>query len=189
MAFLNSEQIKSMGFKSVGDNVELSEKASYYNCKNISIGSNTRIDDFCVLSAGDDGIEIGNHVHIAVGVSVIGVAKICIKDFAGLSSRVSVYSSSDDYSGHFMTNPTISSEFTNVTHGEVSIGKHVIVGSGAVILPNVTLEDGVAIGALSLVTKSCKEFNIYMGIPAKKIKERSTNLLSLEFEFIEKNKI
>lgn len=186
MAFLSKDQIESMGFKSIGENVLLSDKASYYNCKNIAIGNNTRIDDFTVLSAGEGGIEIGQYVHIAIGVSVIGSGKILIKDFAGLSSRVSVYSSNDDYSGEFMTNPTVPDSFTNVSHGVVIIGRHVIVGSGSVILPNVTLEDGVAIGALSLVTKSCSEFGVYIGTPAKKIKERSRNLLSLESQLMNK---
>lgn len=180
MAFLNEDQIESMGFKSIGENVLLSDKASYYNCKNITIGSNTRIDDFAVLSAGEGGIEIGQYVHIAIGASIIGAGAIYIKDFAGLSSRVSIYSSNDDYSGEFMTGPTVSSEFTNVTHAPVVIGKHVIVGSGSVILPNVTLEEGVAIGALSLVTKDCSAFGVYIGTPAKRIKERKRDLLELE---------
>lgn len=180
MSFLDSEQIKSMGFKSVGENVLLSSKASYYNCKNISIGNNTRIDDFAVLSAGEGGIEIGCHVHIAIGVSIMGAGKILIEDFAGLSSRVSVYSSNDDYSGMFMTGPTIPAEFTNVTDGAVTIGRHAIVGSGTVILPNININEGVAVGALSLVTKDCEEFGIYMGTPAKKIKERKRDLLELE---------
>lgn len=184
MAFLSKEQIQSMGFKSVGENTLLSDKASYYNCKNISIGNNTRIDDFCVLSAGEGGIKIGSYVHIAIGVSLIGNEIITVKDFAGLSSRVSIYSSNDDYSGEYMTNPMIPSEFTNVTHGAVSIGKHVIVGSGSVILPNLTLEDGVAIGALSLVTKNCTEFGVYIGTPAKRVKERSRLLLDLEYQLV-----
>ena len=172
MSFLSKEQIESMGFKSVGENVLLSEKASYYNCKNISIGNNVRIDDFAVLSAGIDGIEIGSYIHIAVFSSLIGAGKITLKDFCNISSKVSIYSSNDNYSGEYMTNPMVPVELTNVNHAPVSIGKHVIVGSGSVILPNVTLEDGVAIGALSLVTKNCEEFGIYMGTPAKKIKER-----------------
>ena len=184
MAFLSKEQIESMGFKSVGENALLSDKASYYNCKNISIGSNVRIDDFVVLSAGVDGIEIGNYIHIAVFSSLIGAGKIILKDFCNISSKVSIYSSNDDYSGEFMTNPMIPSEFTNVTHGAVSIGKHVIVGSGAIILPNVILKDGVAIGALSLVTKDCEEFGVYIGAPAKRIKNRKRDLLSLEKELI-----
>lgn len=180
MAFLSKEQIDSMGFKSVGENTLLSDKASYYNCKNISIGNNVRIDDFVVLSAGVDGIEIGSYIHIAVFSSIIGAGKIILKDFCNISSRVSIYSSNDDYSGEYMTNPMIPSEFTNVTHGAVSIGKHVIVGSGSVILPNVILEDGVAVGALSLVTKDCGAFGVYIGTPAKKVKERKRDLLELE---------
>jgi len=188
MAFLDSEQIKSMGFKSVGENVLLSDKASYYNCKNISIGNNVRIDDFAVLSAGVDGIEIGSYIHIAVFSSLIGAGKITLKNFCNISSKVSIYSSNDDYSGEYMTNPMVPIQFTNVSHAPVHIGKHVIVGSGSVILPNVTLGDGVAIGALSLVTKDCEAFGVYIGTPAKKIKERKRDLLDLENKLLEFSK-
>ena len=180
MAFLTEEKIKEMGFRDIGENCLLSDKASYYNCKNITIGSNTRIDDFAVLSAGDGGIEIGSYVHIAIGVSVIGAAKISLKNFVGLSSRVSIYSSNDDYSGNYLTNPMVPNQYTNVTSSEVIIAEHVIVGSGSIILPGVTLEKGVAVGALSLVTKNCTEFGIYIGVPAKRIKERKRDLLDIE---------
>lgn len=180
MAFLSMEKIKAMGFQSVGKNIYLSDKASYYNCKNIIIGNNTRIDDFAVLSAGEGGIEIGSYVHLAIGVSLIGGGKILIKNFAGLSSRVSVYSSNDDYSGSYMTGPMVPSQYTNVKSSDVIIEEHVIVGSGTVILPGIVLEKGVAVGALSLVTKNCREFGVYIGTPAKKIKERSRNILILE---------
>lgn len=185
MAYLSEEQIQKMGFKNIGNNVQLSDKASYYNCQNISIGSNVRIDDFCVLSAGEGGITIGNYIHIAVYSSLIGAGRIILKDFCNISSKVSIYSSNDDYSGKFMTNPTVPVEFTNVSHAPVTIGKHVIIGSGSVILPNVILEDGVAIGALSLVNRSCGSFGIYSGVPAKKIKSRDTQLLNLEEVLIE----
>ena len=188
MAYLTRDEILAMGFKYVGENTLLSDKASYYNCKNIVIGSNSRIDDFAVLSAGDGGIIIEDHVHIAVYSSLIGAKRIKLKNFSGISSHVAIYSSSDDYSGNYMTNPTVPSEFTNVSHGDVTIGQHVIVGSGSIILPNTTLEDGVAIGALSLVNKSCEGFYIYSGTPVKKIKQRSQNLLKLEEKLIEQKK-
>ena len=182
MAFLTEEQIKAMGFHHVGENCLLSDKASYYNCNNIVIGNNVRIDDFCVLSAGIGGIEIGSHIHIAVYSSLIGAGKIVLKDFSNISSKVAIYSSNDDYSGQFMTNPTVPSKYTNVTSSDVIIGKHVIVGSGCVILPGVTLETGVAVGALSLVNKNCSEFGIYIGTPVKRIKERKRDLLELEIK-------
>ena len=101
-------------------------------------------------------------------------------DFCNLSSRVSIYSSSDDYSGQTLTNPTVPDEFKNVTHAPVRLGRHVIVGSGSVILPGVSIGQGVAIGALSLVKQDCDEFGIYAGNPARRIKERSRALLELE---------
>ncbi|NOT64915.1 MAG: acyltransferase [Methylotenera sp.] len=184
MALLTRAEIEHMGFVSVGINVLISDKASIYNCSNITLGSNVRIDDFCVLSAGSGGIVVGNNVHIAVYASLIGAGKIILSDFCNISSRVSIYSSSDDYSGDAMTNPMVPAAYTNVAHADVFVGKHVIIGSGSVILPGVTLDIGVAIGALSLIRQDCKAFGIYAGVPAKLIKKRKRNLLELEKAFL-----
>ncbi len=180
MAMLSREVIEQMGFASVGDEVQISDRVSIYGCARISFGNNVRVDDFCVLSAGVGGIFIGSNVHVAVYSSLIGAGKITLSDFCNISSRVSIYSSNDDYSGATMTNPTVPNEYTGATHADVVLGRHVIVGSGSVILPGLTLEDGVAVGALSLVTKSCKAFGIYAGNPARRIRERRLDLLDLE---------
>ena len=181
---LSNQQIREMGFKSVGKNVMLSDKASYYNCKNIQIGDNVRIDDFCVLSTGVGGINIGNYIHISVGATLIGAGKITLSDFSAVSLHVSIFSSNDDYSGKYLTNPTVPSEFTGVSHADVFVGRHAIIGAGSVILPGAVLEDGVAIGALSLVSKRCTEFGVYVGSPVKKISERKRDLLELEKRFL-----
>lgn len=184
MAQLSREAIDKMGFAAVGADVMISDRASFYNCKNISIGNNTRVDDFCVLAAGVGGIFIGDFVHLAVGVTLIGAGRITLCDYSGLSSRVSVYSSSDDYTGGAMTNPTIPAEYTAVESADVFFAKHVIVGSGTVILPGVTLEEGVAVGALSLVNRSCLEFGVYAGNPARRVKERKRDFLALEKKLV-----
>ena len=181
---LSREAIEALGFAFAGENIQISDRASFYGTHRISLGNNTRVDDFCVLSAGLGGISIGNHVHIAVGASLIGAGKITISDFCNISSRVSIYSSSDNYSGSAMTNPTIPNEYTDVMHADIFFDKHVIVGSGSVILPGVTLEKGVAIGALSLVKKNCTAFGIYAGNPVRRIKERKDDLLELEKKFM-----
>lgn len=185
MGLLSREQIEAMGFRRVGENCRLSDRASYYNCANIAIGDNVRIDDFCVLSAGAGGIEIGSYVHVAVYTSLIGAGKIVLADFSNISSRVSIYSSSDDYSGAAMTNPMVPPEFTNVAHADVTVGRHAIIGSGSVVLPGVVLDDGVSVGALSLVNRSCSPFGIYAGVPARRIKERKRDLLALEARLLE----
>lgn len=184
MAMLSREAIEQMGFAAIGENVQISNRASFFGTDRIALGSNVRIDDFCVLSAGIGGIEIGQYVHIAVYSSLIGAGKIVLSDFCNVSSRVSIYSSNDDYSGATMTNPTVPSDYTGVTHADVFLGKHVIVGSGSVILPGVMLQEGVAVGALSLVTKSCVAFGIYAGNPARRIRERKRDLLELERAFL-----
>jgi galactoside O-acetyltransferase len=184
-SFYTEEELLEIGFAFIGNGVKLSRKTSVYNPNKISIGDYSRIDDFCVLAAGDGGIEIGAYVHVAINVSLLGKGKITISDFAGISSRTAIYSSNDDYSGEYLTNPTIDSKFTNVTNAPVYIGKHAIIGSGCVILPGVNIGEGASIGALSLINKDCKAFKIYVGIPAKAIKNRSRKFLKLEKQFLE----
>lgn len=180
MAILTREEIEQMGFATVGNNVFISTKASFYGTSRIHIGNNVRIDDFCVISAGEGGVFVGDYIHIAVYSSLIGSGRITLMDYSNISSRVSIYSSNDDYSGNFMSNPMVPNEYTNVMHAPVVIGKHVIIGSGSVILPGVVLGDGAAIGALSLVKDNCDDFYIYAGNPLKKIKPRQQNLLKKE---------
>ncbi|MGE5466692.1 MAG: acyltransferase [Ignavibacteria bacterium] len=180
MAFLSRQQLDAIGFATVGENVLVSERASFHNPAAIRLGSNVRIDDFCVLSAGAGGIEIGDFVHVAVYTSLIGAGRILLSDFTNLSSRVAIYSSNDDYSGATMTNPMVPAEYKNVTSGDVVLEKHVIVGSGSVVLPNVTLHQGAAVAALSLVAASVPAFTIVGGVPARAIKKREDGLLALE---------
>jgi len=180
MAFYSREQLDKMGFKYLGKDVLISDKSSIHNIKNISIGDYSRIDDFTILSAGDGGIEIGRYIHVACFTSLIGKGKITLKDFSNISSRVAIYSSNDDYSGAFMTNPCVPTHLTNVSHADVVIGKHVIIGSGSVILPGVTLDDGCSVGAMSLVNKSVDSLNVVVGIPAKVKGIRNKNMMELE---------
>lgn len=169
-SFYNEEELKKIGFKKYGENVKISRKASIYSAEKISIGNNVRIDDFCIISGN---IKIGNYVHIAAFSALFaGEAGIEFKDFSGVSSRVTVYGVSDDYSGEFMTNPTIRDEFRKITNKKVLIGEHCIVGASSVILPGVTLEEGVSIGACSLVNKNCKEWTVNIGTPIKYLKDR-----------------
>lgn len=184
MAYLTEQQLKDYGFLHVGKNVKVSDKVSIYGASRISIGDHSRIDDFCVLSAGEGGIYIGRNVHIAVFCSLMGQGRIEMKDFSGLSSRVAIYSSSDDYTGRSLTNPTVPDKYKKVAHGPVILGKHVIVGVGSAILPNVEIGDGSAIGALSLVTKNVEPGIIAGGNPAQKLIPRKQNIFNLEQDLL-----
>ncbi len=184
MGLLSRQCLDEMGFASVGARVRISDKASFYGCGNISIGDDVRIDDFCVLSAGPGGICIGKNVHVAVFSSLIGAERIVLEDFSNISSRVSIYSNTDDFSGECMTNPTIPERFVNVRKAAVVVGRHVVIGAGTVILPGVTLGEGVAVGALSLVKDDLEDFGVYAGVPVRYIRPRSRKVLEVEKEFM-----
>jgi galactoside O-acetyltransferase len=175
------DELEQFGFAQVGSNVSISRKCSIYGAGSIRIGSNVRIDDFCILSGV---ITIGSNIHIAAYTALYGGGKIALHDFCNLSSRVSIYSVSDDYSGETMTNPMIPERFKHIERAPVTLGRHVIVGSGSIVLPGVTIGEGGAVGALSLVTKDLDPWGIYAGIPVRKIKDRKRTLLELEAEFL-----
>ena len=181
-SFYSSYELNELGLASFGENVLISHKVSIYGAEKISIGNNVRIDDFCILSGK---ITIGDYIHIAAYTALYGGDKgIIIQDFANLSSRTSIYSISDDYSGETMTNPMIPDKFKNIQSEEVIIERHVIIGSGCVVLPGVVLKEGSSFGAMTLVNRSSESWSINAGIPFKKIKNRRKELLKLEEIFL-----
>lgn len=105
MAYLTQQQLKALGFKSLGKNVKISDKASIYDAERIEIGDNSRIDDFCVVSGG---ISLGRHVYIGPQCLLAGGEKgIVMEDFVTLAYGVRVFTQSDDYTGETMTNSTV----------------------------------------------------------------------------------
>ncbi len=186
MGFLSEEKLKEMNFKHIGKNVKVSDKATIYNCDKISIGDNSRIDDFCAISGK---IEIGQNVHIAAQCLLNGgIEGIVMEDFSGLAYGVKLIVSSDDYVDGYMTNPTVPLEYKKVYEKAIVIKKHVIIGANAVVLPGVTLGFGSSVGTTSLVTKDTEDLGVYVGVPAKQVRKRGDKLIELEKEFREKYK-
>lgn len=180
-SFYSEEELARLGLKKYGKNVKISRHASIYGAEKVSIGDNVRIDDFCILSGH---IELGNYIHIAAYSALYGGDEgIFISDFANLSSRIAVYSVSDDYSGETLTSPMIPDKHKHVVSEPVHIGRHVIIGSTSVVLPGVVIPDGCAFGCFSFVNRSTEAWSIYAGIPVKKLKDRKKDLLELEKEF------
>lgn len=165
----------------IGKNVMISPRAVIYNEDKLEIGDNVRIDDFCVLSCGGR-LTIGNHVHIACYTALYGGYGIEIGDFVGISAHCAIYSASDDYSGRAMSNPTVPDRFKRVQSGRVRIGRHVLIGQGSTVMPDLVIGEGAAIGAHSFVNADCEEWMIYAGVPARIMNPRLKNVLKLEME-------
>jgi len=182
MSYFTQDELNKLPFKYIGKNVKISKHCTIYNFDNIEIDDNSRIDDFCVISGK---IKIGTNVHITpMSLLAGGIEGILLEDFTTLAYGVKVFSQSDDYSGFTMTNSTIPTIYKKEYKKEVLIKKHSIIGAGSIIMPGVILEDGTSVGAMSLVRKSTKPWGIYVGNPAKRIKDRKKDLLELEKQYL-----
>jgi galactoside O-acetyltransferase len=181
--YYTEDDLKNAGFKALGKNVRIAKNNTIIGLENIVIGDNVRIDGYCaIITAGDGWLNIGSYIHIGGCCYLSAGDGIRMEDFSGLSQGVRIYSRTDDYSGKHLTNPTVPERYTGITRGTVVLGRHVIIGSGSVILPKVTIGDGSSVGALSLVTKDLDPWGVYFGCPAKRLKSRSKRLLELEAE-------
>jgi len=182
--YLTEIDLWDFGFKSIGKNVRISSDCRIYGAENISIGNNVRIDDFTILAAVNGNIDLGNYVFIARNCHLSGSKGITIDDFSSMAANTVLYSASDDYSGSYMTAQAIPKKYTKLIGGKISIKKHVIIGSSCNIFGPATIEEGCSIGAMTLIQKDLLPWGIYVGIPAKRIKDRKKDLLLLEKQFI-----
>lgn len=178
-SFYSPEELPNLGFGKIGKNVLISKNANFYNPQNIFLSDNVRIDDFCILSAGSR-ISIGSYVHISAFVALFGGSGIKIGNFCSISSFSAIYSESDDFSGNSLVNPWFSREFKpGYKAGCITMENFSIIGANCTLMPGISLGEGTAIGSNSLVNADCEGWNIYLGIPAKRIRKRSKKILDL----------
>jgi len=172
MGFLSNSEMYRAGIRVFGENVMVSDKCSIYG--DIEIGHDVRIDDFCILSGK---IKLGSHIHIGAYCALYGKYGIVMEDYSGLSPRCTVFSASDDFSGDYLISPMNPPEYTNVEGGVVKLNKFVQIGAGTIIMPQVIIGEGAAIGAMSFVKCSIPNWRIYVGNPLHFLKHRSKGLL------------
>jgi len=175
-SFYTEKELAELGLKKYGKSVLISRKSSIFAPESISIGENVRIDDFCVLS-GD--ITIGSHIHIAAYCGLFGSMGIELHDFSGLSSRVTIYSAMDDFSGNYLVGPNQKEGTTNVQGGLVVVKRYAIIGTNTTVFPNIIINEGAVIGAHSLVNRDVKEWSVNVGSPIRYLSDREKGLLNL----------
>ena len=172
----------------MGKNVIIGKTVRIRYPELVEIGDNVIIDDFTYISTA---LKIDSYVHISAGAKIIG-GKNCTVSFGSFSTlapNVVLAAGSDDYMAGLAT-PLVDAKFKGqVEYGDIKIGKHCIVGAGTVILPGVTLQEGSAVGALSLVKTDLESWTLYAGTPAELIKGRDEEaILKLEQDFLKNDR-
>ena len=185
-SYYSYKELSELGLKSFGENVLISKKASIYTPDQISIGSNVRIDDFCLLVGN---IKLGNYIHVSPYASIHGTGggSVTMEDFTGLSSYCTIYASSDDYGGDYLTNPTVEEKYKKTIFSDIVLERYSTLGLHSVLLPFSYLSEGVALGAMSLAKSHLEAWGIYVGVPCRRIKERSKGCKELEKQFLSAN--
>jgi galactoside O-acetyltransferase len=145
----------------------------------IRIGRNVRIDAFAVLSPGEDGIEIGDDVHIGVGVRLFGSGgRIVIGDGASLSPGATVFTACDDFTDGSLVGPQHPNHLRHVTSGAVKIGRQAALGCNSVVLPGCDIAPWAILGACSLLKCAVPSRAIFAGVPARLVGWRGTSTLA-----------
>ena len=114
----------------------------------ISLGSNVYFGGGCVIQSMHGKITIGNHVMFGPGVHIHGGNHI--------TNKVGVYM--DQVKKEPGSDP------------EITIEDDVGIGANAIILSGVHVGQGAVIGAGSIVTNDVPPYEIWVGNPAKRIK-------------------
>lgn len=138
----------------IGSGSTLHMMARIYDPRHIAIGDDTILGEKITLDGrkqlpnSEGGIEIGSHTDIA--------------------SEVMIWSSQ-----HNVNDPKFSA-----IEKKVTIGDYVFIGPRAIILPDVNIGTGAIIAAGAVVTKNVPDYEIWAGVPARKIGERKVKNLS-----------
>lgn len=170
---------------------------AYYNIKriimnlhpDIYIGKNTIIENGAILSTRYGGsISIGEGCHISNGAQILTCGgKIEIGNYSTVNPYAMVYGqgclkigngvriatqSAILPSNHIFSDRESYIYKQGLSSKGIVIEDDVWIGSGVKVLDGVTIRKGCVIGANSVVTKSTEEYGIYVGISARKIRNR-----------------
>lgn len=115
----------------------------------LSIGANTWIGQYNNLRAGGGDIRIGSDCLISQFCTIIA-----------------------SNHGH-RRDATIQSQPPQQSRIGVCVGDDVWLGAGCVVTAGVTIRRGAIIGANAVVTQDVPEYEIWGGVPARKIGERT----------------
>ena len=161
---------------SFGEDVWISRMVEIKRPHLVSVGNHIAIDSGFYITTG---AKLGDYIHIAPYVCVIGGEKGMIKmgSFTNISAGGRIICGSDSFKGEgLITAPGIPPEFRDRLIIEPVIFEDFAnTGAAVTILPGVTLGEGSVIAAGSLVTKDTEPWVIYKGVPARPYLKRDSS--------------
>ena len=153
--------------------------------EHLHVGTRSQVDDFAFINIGHE-CRIGRNVHISSFSSIIGGGTCLLADFAGLSAGCRLITGSDDFTAGYLTNPTVPAAYTHVKRGTITVGRHAILGTNAIVFPDVHIGEGAAVGAGCIVRSDLEPWTVYAGSNPKRVGMRDREgILAREAEYLQ----
>jgi len=123
-----------------------------------------------VIIESPNKIEIGNNVQINARCWISGGGGIYIEDGVLIGPNVTIHSAN-----HIFNDPNKKIIEQGHIAQPVYIEEDCWLGASVIILPGVRISKHCIIGAGSVVTKNTEPFSVYVGNPARKIRDLKDN--------------
>jgi acetyltransferase-like isoleucine patch superfamily enzyme len=131
-----------------------------------------RLGGFCWVQPGvtivqANRLSVGKHFGCNTGTYINAIGGIDLGDYVLLGSNVTISSGMHPIEGRtppIFARPSIAKR--------IVIEDDVWIGAGAVIMPGVTIRQGTVVGANAVVTKDTEPYGVYVGAPARRIRDR-----------------
>jgi acetyltransferase-like isoleucine patch superfamily enzyme len=161
---------------SLGTHVVLHPACVFIQPEHLHLGHHVVVSEFAWIHAGKCTV-VGSFVHLANHTSIAGGSVCILEDFVGLSAGARIVTGTDLVHGEGLTNPTIPPPFRAGVRSFVHLGRHVFVGTNAVVHPGITVGEGAVVGSGAVVTHDVDPWTIVAGVPARPIGTRESSTM------------
>jgi acetyltransferase-like isoleucine patch superfamily enzyme len=155
--------------KYVGDDVTIYAGALLLRPELIAVGEGSRIDDFTRIEGGQ-GVEIGRYVHISSFCSIFAGGRALVGDYACMAEGSRILTGSEQLDAAMSS--VAPTEWRRVETGTSILDHLAFLGTNAVMMPGVVVGVGAVVGAGSVATRDVAPWEVWAGVPARKIAER-----------------
>lgn len=125
--------------------------------EDLSIHRSSRIDSFCLINASG-GVELGAESVIHCGSHVVGSGGLSMGDRAVVTYNCTLITSTADL--RYPASSVVDRDERRSKSGKITLEDETFVGSGAVLMPGVTLHEGACVGANAYVDQDVPPWTI-----------------------------
>ena len=168
-------KLRELYYRSVfiksGKNILIDTGVIIDSPQNIKIGSNVWISSYCTIAPNLGHLEIGNNIHINSHSHIAGRGEIIFEDNVNISSGAKIFSGAViiPTRNKLVWNPMMPEDLSLSNIGSIILRNNSTVFANCTVAPGVELGKGSVLMSNSFLNKNMGEYEIFCGVPAKKI--------------------